>query len=438
MLQYCFGPGVAKAMMAGKGAGVSLVWHLPEGFIVESIDRTPGQPGLREGDVLRAVGGVTLSGRTEAAAEGILSKQLRDGVAVDVFRPGADAEKGDLVAVPTAPRSTSGAPINPLWIPSVGMGTWSWGNDSWGFGTWGGQLGNAANEGIREAFNAALEWGSFFFDTAPSYGKGHAESSLGRFCSAGRYAVVATKFFPRQRDLELTPALVSVARDAIKRLQLDGPLDLLQFHKPADPPASLEAQADALATAIHAGLTKAVGVCNFSEKELRAVHERLRVAHGIPLSTCQVEFSLLRQLPETSGLLEACRELGVVVLAYSPLGMGRLTGKYDPACGTSWQPRWGRQGDQARPFGASLDAEPMRLSKLLRALRDLAPRYDRTVSQIALNWVLCHGAVAIPGARSRAQAQENAGAMGWRLSPEDVAALSRLGAEGCTSEFQHG
>lgn len=425
-------------VQAGTGAGLSLVWHPPEGYLVEAIDSWPGQPGLSQGDILRAIDGVSLRVYNEARAESIMAAKLRDGVSIDVFRPQAHALNGDLVVLPTASGGATAMPVSPLWIPSVGVGTWSWGNDSWGFGSWGSSPGIDADEEVSAAFHAALDCGSFFFDTAPTYGKGYAETSLGSFVSAGRYAVIATKFFPRRRDRELAPALLSIAREAIKRLRLDGPLDLLQLHKPADPPVSLEAQADALASAVHAGLTRAVGICNFSLDELRSVHDRLRVAHGIPLSTCQVELSLLRQLPVTSGLLAACKEYGIVVLGFSPLAMGRLSGKYKPVIGTPWHPRWGCRGEQTRPFGASLDSDPGAMSKLLQVMLEMSRRYKCTVAQVALNWVLCQGAVAIPGARSRSQAEENAGAMGWRLSAQDVKTLSSLGADGSTSDFQHG
>lgn len=273
--------------------------------------------------------------------------------------------------------------------------------------------------------------------TAPTYGRGLAEKTLGRLCSKGWYAVVATKHYPRAQDRDLTAAVLATARDSIARLQLDGPLDLLQLHKPADPPVSLEAQADALAAAVQAGLARAVGVCNFSLEELRTVHERLRRAHGVPLGSCQVELSLARQLPAAMGLVSACCALGVAVLAYSPLAMGRLSGRHDPL--REERPRWGRRGDQARPFGAALDGDPASLRALLDALRATGRRYGgRTPAQVALNWVLSQGAVALAGARTRAQAAENAGAMGWRLSSEDVAALTALGARGSTSEFQHG
>ncbi|CAE8709373.1 unnamed protein product [Polarella glacialis] len=408
-------------------AGLSLVWLPPEGYLVEAVcPEKPGQPDLRPGDVLRRVGEVTLGGHKEVpAADRALASALKDGAVVHVFRPSCDAALGDLVAVArgAAPKMrgrSEASPSSSLLLPSVGVGTWSWGNDAFGIPE------AAVADGISDAFRAAVGLGSFFFDTAPSYGKqGFAERSIGRLCSEGNYAITATKHFPRAGS-DLAAAMMATAREARSRLQLQGPLELMQLHRTAEPPCSLEAQADALAAVVKAGLANAVGVCNFSLEELQVVHERLLHAHGIPLSTCQVELSLARQLPVSSGLVAGCRELGISVIAYSPLAMGRLTGRYDPVRGD--RPRWkGRGGESSRPFGAALDQDPSAWSQLLEALQRVGERHGRSPAQVAINWVLCQGAVAIAGARNKAQAQENAGAMGWRLSQEEAAGLAALG-----------
>ncbi|CAE7491911.1 unnamed protein product [Symbiodinium natans] len=302
------------------GAGLSLVWFPPEGYLVEAIEDIPGQPGLRSGDVLRRVGAAALGGLgSQSAADRALAGALKDGVLGRVYRPRCDAAAGDLVAARTA--------ASPLWLPSVGVGTWSWGNESFGHqhvapGS------PAAKEAAASTFKAATGLGSYFFDSAPTYGRGFAEESLGHLATTtGHFSVVATKHFPRAGPRDLAAAVVTTAREAAARLQLES-VELLQLHRPAEPPCSLEAQADALASAVKAGAAKAVGVCNFSLAELRVVHDRLKSVHGLPLSTCQVELSLLRQLPVSSGLVNGCRELGVTVLAFSPLAMGRLSGRY--------------------------------------------------------------------------------------------------------------
>eukprot|EP00435_Cladocopium_sp_Y103_P068928 s857_g32.t1 len=331
--------------------------------------------------------------------------------------PSCDAQLGDLVASP-----------NGLILPSVAVGTWSWGNESFGHGLRAGS--HEAKEAVAAAFNAAVRRGCYFFDSAPTYGRGFAEESLGHLCrSTGQYAVVATKHFPRPGQ-DLTNALLATAREAARRLALDGPLDLLQLHRPAEPPISLEAQADALAAAVRSGAAKAIGVCNFSLQELRVVHEHLQ-RQGLRLSTCQVELSLARQLPVASGLVNGCRELGITVLAFSPLAMGRLSGRYDPwGPAPTWsERRQARGGTAQRPFGATLDEDVDAWHQLLTKLRQMGQKYGKTCAQVAINWVLCQGAIALCGARDGPQASENAGAMGWRLSAEDALLLGALGAD---------
>ena len=174
--------------------------------------------------------------------------------------------------------------------------------------------------------------------------------------------------------------------------------------------------AEALAAAQAEGLVKAVGVSNYSAKETRSIDTALRRC-GLRLASNQVEFSLLRTMPLRVGLLECCRELGVVPLAYSPIGQGRLTGKYSAS--------------NPPPRGRTFSAHPMaEVDAVVAELRRVGEAHDRTPSQVALAWIIAKGAVPIPGAKNRAQAEQNAGALGWRMSDDeerrlDAAALVR-------------
>jgi aryl-alcohol dehydrogenase-like predicted oxidoreductase len=192
---------------------------------------------------------------------------------------------------------------------------------------------------------------------------------------------------------------------------------------------SARTEAAALATAHRAGLVKAVGVSNYSEAEMRAMHAAL-AGHGIPLATNQVEYSLLRTMPEANGLLRACRELGVTLLAYSPMAMGRLTGKYNAA-----NPPAGKRNFSAFPM-AEIDP-------VVAELRRIGAAYgNKTPAQVALNRLICKGAVPIPGAKNAAQAEQNAGALGWRLGADEIAALDGVAKFGQRALFnrvwQHG
>ena len=139
---------------------------------------------------------------------------------------------------------------------------------------------------------------------------------------------------------------------------------------------------------------------------------------AVALATNQVEYSLLRTMPESNGLLQACKELGVVLLAYSPLGMGRLTGKY-----TASNPPPGKRNFSDFPM-AEIDP-------IIAELRRIGEhRGGKTPSQVALNWIICKGAVPIPGAKNSAQAEQNAGALGWRLTDDEVQSLDLVAKRG--------
>jgi len=314
-------------------------------------------------------------------------------------------------------------------MPVMGLGTWAWGDRS----TWGmdGYDPSYGFDTIRGAYARAIAAGVTLLDTAEMYGNGESERIIGRLLredTANRdRVVVATKFMPFPWRVPLARALMKSLRASLERLGLPF-VHLYQIHGPISfRPA--RAVAAALAAPYRAGLVKAVGVSNYSEGEMRAIHGAL-AAEGIPLATNQVEYSLLRTMPETSGLLRACRDLGVTLLAYSPLAMGRLTGKYGVA-----NPPPGKRNFSAFPMA---EIEPV-----VAELRRIGAAHGgKSPAQVALNWVMCKGAVPIPGAKNAAQAEQNAGALGWTLVPDEVAALDRVAKFGQRGLFnrvwQHG
>lgn len=297
-----------------------------------------------------------------------------------------------------------------VFIPPLGLGTWAWGDRLfWGYG----RAYTAAD--IEEAFRVAIEEGVLFFDTAEVYGNGRSERFLGRFLADlpedGPRPVIATKFFPypwRWRPQALRRAL----EGSLQRLGLPQ-VDLYQIHWPF-PPRSIDVWVRALGEAVQAGLARAAGVSNYSLSQTRRAQAILEEM-GLPLASNQVEFSLLHRKPEQEGLLDYCREQGITLIAYSPLGKGLLTGKYTP----DNPPPGARRRRSPRAF---LE----RLQPLIGLLREIGQGHgNKTPAQVALNWVMCKGAVPIPGAKNAAQAQSNAGALGWRLTEDEVAALDR-------------
>ncbi len=136
---------------------------------------------------------------------------------------------------------------------------------------------------------------------------------------------MATKFMPSPWKVRVEAELLKSLRASLDRLGVPA-VHLYQLHGPISL-RSHSALADALAAAHAEGLLLAVGVSNYSAKEMGSIDDALR-ERGLRLATNQVEYSLLRRMPETGGLLAPCRDRGVRLLAYSPIGQGRLTGKY--------------------------------------------------------------------------------------------------------------
>lgn len=314
-------------------------------------------------------------------------------------------------------------------LPPMGLGTWAWGDSAtWGMGTYDRTYNY---ETIREAYEKSVAAGITLLDTAEMYGNGESERIIGRLLAADKAnrdrVLVATKFIPFPWRVPVRRKLMDSLRASLDRLQLPF-VHLYQIHGPISL-CSHDAMADALAEAHATGLAKAVGVSNYSEREMRAIHAAL-AKRGIPLASNQVEFSLLRNEPERNGLLRACQELGVILLAYSPLGQGRLTGKY-----SAHHPPPGKRNFSAYPMA---EVEP-----LIAELRRIGEQHgNKTPAQVALNWLICKGTIPIPGAKNGAQAEQNAGALGWRLTPEEVADLDRLARPGRYTLFlrfwQHG
>jgi aryl-alcohol dehydrogenase-like predicted oxidoreductase len=327
------------------------------------------------------------------------------------------------------PSDTIGLAGSDVSIPHLGVGTWAWGDSStWGMGTYDTDL---TRDSIREAWEASIDSGVTLFDTAEVYGGGESERIIGSLLAAdparSATVVLATKFMPSPWKLNVRSSLMASLRASLARLGVDS-VDLYQIHGPISL-RSHAALADALAAAHGEGLVKAVGVSNYSIKETRSIAAALD-QRGLHLATNQIEFSLLRRSPETSGLLAACADLGVVPMAYSPIGQGRLTGKYSAA-----NPPPGKRTFSRHPMEVvdGVVAE-------LRAIGEA--RGGKLPSQVALNWVMAKGAVPIPGAKNRHQAEENAGALGWDLDGDEVARLDRAALPGLRSLgnrlWQHG
>lgn len=290
-----------------------------------------------------------------------------------------------------------------LVVSALGAGTWQWGDRRlWGFG----REYTAAD--VEAAYAASRAAGLTFFDTAEIYGSGVSERILGGLVRKDPAPpVVATKFAPlpgRWTARSVAGALeASLARLGLERV------DLYQVHWPYTV-IPIEALMNALADQVEAGKVRAVGVSNYSERQMRRAHAAL-ARRGIPLASNQVHYSLLHRNPERNLVLAACRELDVRLIAYSPLEQGILTGKYHAG-----------QRPSRRMRAASLRAS----APLVTYLQQIGEAHGgKTPAQVALNWLIHQGALPIPGAKTAAQAEANAGALGWDLTEDE---FKRIGA----------
>jgi aryl-alcohol dehydrogenase-like predicted oxidoreductase len=298
-------------------------------------------------------------------------------------------------------------------VPALGVGTWAWGDSLfWDYGK------AYSDSDLQAAFEASLDAGLTLFDTAEVYGLGQSERLIGRFMQQRpQQAVIATKYFPlpwRWSQQSVADALTA----SLDRLQVAS-VALYQVHWPLEFWLGQKDLMAALATAVKGDRIGAVGVSNYSAKQMREAHAYL-ADQGVPLAVNQVQYSLLSRRAETSGVMATARELGVTILAYSPLAQGLLTGKYTPEA-------------NLKPAGARwLDPRfsPAGLTKLMpviQALQAIAEKRERTPAQVALNWLVAQGnVVPIPGAKNARQATQNAGALGWQLTPEEQGQLSQL------------
>jgi aryl-alcohol dehydrogenase-like predicted oxidoreductase len=263
----------------------------------------------------------------------------------------------------------------------------------------------------REALEVSLAAGVNFLDTAAMYGQGVSERRVGEL-TAGRDVVVGTKFplrfFSRARGLPTTldGSLARLRRDRI---------DLYQVHYPSRW-MSIRMLMQLMADAVDEGKVRAVGVSNYGAAQMRMAHAEL-ARRGVPLASNQVQYSLLHRRPETDGVLDACRELGVTLIAYMPLASGALTGKYSTAVRPAGWRRYSR-----RFRGKNLDA----LQQLIGLLTEIGQRYDRNPGQVALRWLIQQqGVLPIPGAKNGRQATQNAAALTFRLEDAEVDALAQ-------------
>ena len=313
--------------------------------------------------------------------------------------------------VPTLGRSDLG-------VPRLGVGAMTWGDPSgrarWTPAKLAYRGGPESRDEEQRAFDASVAAGATLFDTAEMYGAGASERRLGELAH-GRDVLIATKFPPNM--LSSAAAMPKALERSLELLQR--PTVALYMHHYPSRWVSIPRLMNLMADAVEQGKVRAVGVSNYSADQMRVAHAVL-AERGIPLASNQVEYSLLHRQPETDGVLDACRELGVTLIANQPLANGALTGKFVGGARASgfrrFMPRFrGRERQATGPVVA-----------LLRAIGEA---HRRSPAQVALSWLLENELVLpIPGAKNARQAADNAGALAFSLAPSEIEALDQATA----------
>jgi len=343
---------------------------------------------------------------------------------------------------PTASAITDLTQIGSLTVPTIGCGTIAWSTDV---------------ADLEELVSNACKQGGGFFDTGERYGS-HAKTALGMgwgeteclvsklirdvdIDSSASKPVVATKFTPSPWR-KTADSVVEACEESRKRLGVES-IDLYQIQMPdivkpfrflGFDKAYDEVYWDGLAECYHRGLVKNVGVSNYGPTLVSQCHEHL-AKRGVPLASNQIAYSLIGRNNGAQQTLDRCNELGVKVLAYYPFAMGLLTGKYTStmpemtaedavtsslSLSTSQRSNIERKDLERYANGDGKQIPAGGVAPLLRAMERIAIDRGSTVAQVALNYIICKGAIPIPGARTSAQYVDNMGALDWRLTEREV------------------
>ncbi|WP_408640729.1 aldo/keto reductase [Salipaludibacillus keqinensis] len=303
-------------------------------------------------------------------------------------------------------------------ISALGLGCWQF---SKGQGFVGRFWPDMPQEDINDIVKMSLEGGINWFDTAEVYGKGQSEQALGEALTnlnvPEDQALIADKWWPLMRGS------YSITSTIDKRIEaLNGrTIDLYQVHQPFSL-SSVKAQMKAMAELIRNNKVRHVGVSNFNEYKMREAQQVLQ-DEGYFLASNQVKYSLLDRRIEKNGVLDAAKELGITIIAYSPLEQGILSGKFHK------NPELISNISGPRKYSSLFKPSGLRKTKpLVELLEQMAEKYGVSETQIALNWLIhYHGntVVAIPGASKKHHAKENIGALQFILSDEDMDAIEQ-------------
>ena len=327
------------------------------------------------------------------------------------------------------------------------------------------------NTEIEALVTKACQTNTAFFDTAERYGShyktalglgwGETEQLLKSSLSKSSLAIqednsdtdesgtllspiVATKFTPSPWRTTVQ-SVIDACEESRNRLGVEQ-IDLYQLHMPdivqpfrlfGKETVKDEIYWEGLAECYKRGLVRNVGVCNYGPTLVTRCQEAL-AKHNVPLASNQIGYSLVGRHNGAQATVDTCNELGIQVLAYFPFAMGILTGKYTSndaenpthmaekglaSLSVSQKTKLEEQDLKRYVNGDGNSIPTGGIRPLLSVMEQIAQARDKTVAQVALNYIICKGAIPIPGARTEQQLVDNIGSMGWRLSDAEVSLL---------------
>ena len=298
-----------------------------------------------------------------------------------------------------------------LKVSVVSLGTWVFGGENWG---------KVDDDESIATIQKAIELGINLIDTAPAYGNGHAEEILGKAITGRRDNVfIATKCGLQKKGKtfihDLRPAEIRKELEhSLSRLNIDY-VDLYQCHWP-DPTTPIEVTLEEMLKMQSEGKIRFIGVSNF---DLLLLKKALAVT---PVTSLQIQYSLLERRAEESGLLEFCKKKGVGIMTYGSLGGGLLTGKYKN------QPTFPKNDARRFFYPFYKPQEWLRYHEFVEAIQKIAQEKGKPLVQIVLNWLIQQSGVttALVGARTREQVKKNARAMQGELSENDLVQIKKI------------
>ncbi len=292
-------------------------------------------------------------------------------------------------------------------VTPIGLGVWQFADG----GFWPALATKTMNSIVKTALDESINW----FDTAEAYGGGKSERNLSiALKTAGKKdgdIIVATKWMPVLRRAK------SILETIDERLSyLDGfSIDLYQIHNPGSV-SSIKKQMFNMAELVNRGKIKSVGVSNFTTNMMRKAHEALE-KKDIPLVSNQVKYSLIRRKKDQNGFLDAAKELGIKVIAYSPLEQGLLTGRFHKNVEAR------KELGYARKYYSITKKKVEQTKELIDTLEKIGQTHNVDISTVALSWLINYHkdlVVAIPGASKPEQVKKNTEAMRIKLSSAEL------------------